>query len=147
MSKKTAILIVPGAWHPATSFAPTTAILEAAGYVCVPIALPTISTTQHASFPSSDFSPDVSEIASQITKYSDDGYDVAIVMHSYGGNPGSEACKGLTKSDRQAAGKQGGVSHLIYGRFIQESSRIAIETGLYFFFSASVVCEADRNLY
>lgn len=121
MSKKTAILFVPGAWHPATSFGPTITILEAAGYVCVPIALPTISTTKHASFPSPDFSPDVAVIASQIAKYSDEGFDVALVMHSYGGNPGSEACKGLTKANRQAAGKQGGVTHLIYGKSIQDS--------------------------
>lgn len=35
-------------------------------------------------------------------------------MHSYGGAPGSEAVAGLSKKERQARGKKGGVVRLVY---------------------------------
>lgn len=44
----------------------------------------------------------------------DEGRDIVIVTHSYGGIPGTEAAKGLAKSDREAEGKKGGVIKLVY---------------------------------
>lgn len=35
-------------------------------------------------------------------------------MHSYGGLPGATAAKGLSKSERKAAGKPGGIIGLIF---------------------------------
>ena len=37
-----------------------------------------------------------------------------LVMHSYGGCPGSAAAGGLSKAARTAAGKQGGIIGLIF---------------------------------
>lgn len=114
MSQKPVLLLVPGAWHAPTAFAPTTSILEEAGYTCVPISLPSVESTKSSSFPTPNFDADVDAITSELTKYADQGYDIIIVVHSYGGNPGSSACKGFLKSDRQAAGKEGGIVNVIY---------------------------------
>jgi hypothetical protein len=42
------------------------------------------------------------------------GKDVLLLMHSYGGCPGADAAKGLSKAERQAAGKKGGIVGLVF---------------------------------
>jgi hypothetical protein len=49
-----------------------------------------------------------------ITELSDDGKEVIILAHSYGGCPASESLKGLTKNERTAVGKSGGVVRVAY---------------------------------
>jgi hypothetical protein len=49
-----------------------------------------------------------------IESLADQGRAVVIVTHSYGGVPGTESAKGLSKTDRQAAGKDGGVVGIVY---------------------------------
>ncbi|KAL8659961.1 MAG: hypothetical protein Q9202_006866 [Teloschistes flavicans] len=40
--------------------------------------------------------------------------EVIMLLHSYGGAPGSEAVKGLSKKERESNGLPGGVTHIIY---------------------------------
>ncbi|KAL8754212.1 MAG: hypothetical protein Q9199_004500 [Rusavskia elegans] len=42
------------------------------------------------------------------------GKDVVLYLHSYAGFPGSAAIKGLSKTERLAAGKRGGILGLVY---------------------------------
>ena len=49
-----------------------------------------------------------------IERLSDRGEDVVLVAHSYGGVVGTECVKGVTKSERQAQGKKGGVVRIVY---------------------------------
>ncbi len=42
------------------------------------------------------------------------GEEIVLVMHSYGGAPGSCAAVGASKEDLQASGKIGGIIGLIY---------------------------------
>lgn len=44
----------------------------------------------------------------------EDGKDIVVLMHSYGGMYGSQAVQGLSKKEREQAGKKGGVIALIY---------------------------------
>lgn len=44
----------------------------------------------------------------------DGGNEVILLMHSYGGCPGSAAAKGLSRAERTAAGKKGGIIGLIF---------------------------------
>jgi len=107
---KPAILLVPGAWHSPSAFSPLTNYLTQHGYTVEGISLASIGSSP----PQPNFNADVQVIASTISKHADQGSDVIIIFHSYGGIPGTSACKGLLKSDRKAAGKKGGVVHLIY---------------------------------
>lgn len=43
-----------------------------------------------------------------------EGKDVVLVMHSYGGIPGSGAAKGFGKAARKMAGRKGGVIGLVH---------------------------------
>ena len=49
-----------------------------------------------------------------IQKLADEGKDVVLTMNSYGGFPGTEASKGLSKKEREANGLKGGIIELVY---------------------------------
>ncbi|KAF2709781.1 alpha/beta-hydrolase [Pleomassaria siparia CBS 279.74] len=57
---------------------------------------------------------DAAFIAKETEKLADEGKDVVIVAHSYGGVPTTESTKGLSKGEREKAGKKGGIVKLAY---------------------------------
>ncbi|KAH0848250.1 hypothetical protein AYO21_05376 [Fonsecaea monophora] len=57
---------------------------------------------------------DASFIAKEVEKLADQGKDVILVSHSYGGVPVTESTKGLSKEERQKQGKKGGIVNLAY---------------------------------
>lgn len=116
MSKPT-ILLVPGAWHGPDSFSPLTTYLRQHDYTVEGISLASVgpfpaSPHQGKSLPT--FDDDVAIIRTTIEKHADLDSEIVLLFHSYSGIPGSSACQGLLKVDRQASGKPGGVVHLIY---------------------------------
>lgn len=125
MAAKTTFVIVPGAWHPAVTFEAFARRLEGLGYQ--------VRVVDHKSVgaepPLKNFDPDVEQVRDVIEEEAAKGQDVVVFMHSYGGMVGTEACRGLSKKDREAAGKTGGIVKLIYcsafmvpdGRYSQNS--------------------------
>lgn len=109
-SSKPTIVFVPGAWHSPEGYQDVISNLEPHGYKCVGIDLPTVG----ANPPKQDFNPDRDAISKAITDAAENGEDVVVVMHSYGGFPGTEAVKGLTRKDREGKGQNGGVVRLVY---------------------------------
>ncbi|KAJ9647626.1 hypothetical protein H2204_000256 [Knufia peltigerae] len=107
---KPVLLLVPGAWHEPSCFSLLATYLVKHGYVVEGISLPSVNSSP----PHPNFDGDVDAIASTIQKHADQGSDIVVFFHSYGGIPGSSACRGLLKSDRDARGKPGGVTHLIF---------------------------------
>ncbi|KAI1374562.1 alpha/beta-hydrolase [Hypoxylon crocopeplum] len=57
---------------------------------------------------------DAACIAEQVANLANDGKDVMLVAHSYGGVPTTESTKGLTKKERQKEEKRGGVVRISY---------------------------------
>lgn len=117
MSTKPVLVISPGGGHLSTAFRKLTSYLESKGYTVAPVDLPsniiTIDPAASAAYPST-FDADVAAVTKAITTHADAGRDVVVLCHSYGGLPGSTACKGLLKTTRTVAGQQGGVVHVIY---------------------------------
>ncbi|KAF2254691.1 alpha/beta-hydrolase [Trematosphaeria pertusa] len=108
---KPTILIIPGAWHTPDSYTKLKKALEADGYdVHVP-ALPTANGTRP---PTADLYGDVSSIRSYAESLLKDGRTVVALMHSYGGQVGSNAFYGLSTESRAKASLPGGIAHLIY---------------------------------
>ncbi|KIW17009.1 hypothetical protein PV08_04200 [Exophiala spinifera] len=107
---KPVILLVPGAWHEPSCFSPLASYLVNHGYTVEGISLPSVDSSP----PQPNFDGDVAAVASTIRKHADQGSEIVVFFHSYGGIPGSSACRGLLKSDREARGKAGGVTHLIF---------------------------------
>lgn len=61
-----------------------------------------------------DPADDVKNIRAAIEGELEQGNDVIIVMHSYGGVPSSNAAEGLGKKDRKAAGKSNGIVNMVW---------------------------------
>lgn len=110
MAAKTTFVLVPGGWHPAVCLEALTRRLQELGHQVRAIDHKSIG----AEPPLQSFDPDVEQVHDVIEQEADGGQDIAVFMHSYGGLVGTEACRGLSKTARAAAGKEGGVTRLIY---------------------------------
>lgn len=53
-------------------------------------------------------------IAKETERLADKGKDVILLPHSYGGVPTTESTKGLSKAERLAQGKKGGIVRIAY---------------------------------
>ncbi|KAK2595350.1 hypothetical protein QQS21_006950 [Conoideocrella luteorostrata] len=95
-TKSTTVLFVPGAWHIAKHFAPVAELLNQAGYPTELIELPSVGPPKHLT----SFEPDVEAIRQCISKTIAAGQRVAIVTHSYGGIPASEALRDFVANDK-----------------------------------------------
>ncbi|KAF5657169.1 hypothetical protein FHETE_10619 [Fusarium heterosporum] len=64
--------------------------------------------------PAPGLADDVKEASSVLNKHIDHGEDVVLLMHSYGGMVGTEATRGLSRSEREKAGLKGGIVRLVF---------------------------------
>lgn len=109
-SEKPTILLIPGAWLPASAFEDVATILRAQGYPVHTMAL--LSVGGPTSTTVADDAEDIRQ--RYLNKFIMEGKEVIIVMHSYSGIPGTESVKGFARKDLAAQGKKGGVVGLIY---------------------------------
>jgi len=109
-SPKPTLVLISGAWHTSTCYDLIIPPLESSGYTTIALTLPSVGA--EPALP--DFSADVALIHKTVTKLVNDGKEVVVIMHSYGGMPGTEAMKGLGREDRKKNGKVGGVVKLVY---------------------------------
>lgn len=84
-------VLVSGAWHTAQCWDATASLLRAAGHEAVAVALPSASANRNA-----DFAGDLSAVRKAITAETEQGRNVVVVAHSFGGVVGSSAVQGLT---------------------------------------------------
>jgi pimeloyl-ACP methyl ester carboxylesterase len=101
------IVFVPGAWHTCDYYKPVISILTAKGFPTATINLPSVGGI-------SSMEDDATAIQKVTSKLADEGQQIILVMHSYGGIPGTESAKGLSWERRQANGEQGGIIALVY---------------------------------
>lgn len=105
---KPTIALIPGAWHtPFPIYELVAKLLQEATYPTLPITLPSVGSA-------CPFTDDLAAIHAAITPVVEDGKDVVVVMHSYGGVAGTAALKGLAKTERQRTSLRGGVVRLVY---------------------------------
>jgi len=109
MTSKPVIVIVPGAWHVPAHYAHLAIKLNSAGYTvdCLELSC----TNDEKDLPENTWTEDISIIRNAITSHTEAGRDVAVVMHSFGGMPASEAAYGLGEKQNETSGK---VVKLIY---------------------------------
>jgi hypothetical protein len=105
MSTNATIVFVPGAWHTSAGFSAVMDLLATYNYPSIGLHLPSVSGTPVVK----DMEPDKALIRSTVTKLVEDGKDVVVVSHSYGGAPANSSLEGLSKTEREKAGKKGGV--------------------------------------
>lgn len=104
------IIIIPAACQTSAFYTPLTDALSALGLSASTI-VPLPSVGVNPGVP--DFSADVDAIRKTVQSVLDKGTDVVVLMHSYGGLPGSAALKGLGKVAGDK-GEKAGVVRVIY---------------------------------
>ena len=110
MSKLPTIIIVPGAWHTPKHYRGLIDRLAACKYEAVAIPLPSVNSSS----PPASWDQDAEAVRRVILTNLDNGQDVVVAAHSFGGIIMSEAVKGLGKEARRKQGLPGGVLRLIY---------------------------------
>ncbi|KAI1126011.1 alpha/beta-hydrolase [Nemania abortiva] len=110
-SKQPTIVIIPGAWHTPSSYSKLVKALQSTGYEVHVPEMPSMNGTRP---PDSDLDKDTAFIRAFVEDLINKGRVVAVLMHSYGGQVGSNALLGLGPKSRAEKGAPGGVSTLIY---------------------------------
>ena len=109
---KPTVVIVPGAWHPASCFKIFQQHLHEAGYPTTVASLPSVDPADAAT---ADCASDALFVRSQyvLPVIDGSGGDVLIMAFSYGGIPASGSAMGLSKTARAKQGQAGGVVGLV----------------------------------
>jgi pimeloyl-ACP methyl ester carboxylesterase len=111
-SKRPAIVFVHGAWHRPLHYINLITTLEDEGYtLSVPI-LPSAGWDDAISEVA--LTDDVKAIRQSIKPHLENGEDIVIVCHSYGGLPATDSVIGETIEERAARGEKGGIKALVY---------------------------------
>ncbi|KAI0878759.1 Alpha/beta hydrolase fold-1 [Hypoxylon argillaceum] len=105
------VVLVPGAWTAPTAYYKLIGALQKKAFTVYIPALPTNDGTRP---PDSSVDADIIAVREVVRQLVDEGKEIVILMHSYGGIAGTSALEGLTRKDRQAKDLPGGVVHLIY---------------------------------
>ncbi|RDW64644.1 hypothetical protein BP6252_10295 [Coleophoma cylindrospora] len=113
--RKPTIIIAPGCFAPIEMYEHVISGLRAHDYDVEFAALPSIVRLDTSPRPAAaTLEDDVACIRQIATRLADDGKDVLFLGHGYGAFPANEACRSLTKLDRTARGKGGGVIGLLF---------------------------------
>ncbi|KAK2018531.1 alpha/beta-hydrolase [Colletotrichum eremochloae] len=104
------VVFTPGAWHGPQSFDLVRDGLTAKGYESQAIKLPSVG----ADPATVGVAEDAAVLRSTIETLADEGKEVVLVVHSYGGMVGGNAVEGLGYQQRAAENKAGGVIMMVY---------------------------------
>lgn len=107
MSKPT-LIFAPGAWYPQTIFDPI--IEKLPDYRSHSVAFPSV----HEASSVTDLRPDIDAVRSLVQREADEGNEIVVIAHSWAGLPVSSALEGLSKTEREQAGQNGGVVKLLF---------------------------------
>ncbi|OQV11041.1 hypothetical protein CLAIMM_14946, partial [Cladophialophora immunda] len=111
-TNKPVIVIVPASFSPPSLYSGVVEELDSHGYDTVVIHLPSVGS--RSPLPAATMAEDAGYITSLTTKLADEGKEIVLVMHSYGGICGTESTKGVSKAERAQSQLRGGVVRLFY---------------------------------
>ncbi|TVY50477.1 hypothetical protein LCER1_G006877 [Lachnellula cervina] len=104
---KPTFLIVPGAWHPSSCYKTLAAHLKAAQFPVLIATHPSLNSAEPSTATTTQDAQAVREIL--LPLIDDQGKNIVLLTHSYGGVSGSAAAYGLSTASRAKAGKKGGI--------------------------------------
>ncbi|KAE8363807.1 Alpha/beta hydrolase fold-1 [Aspergillus caelatus] len=108
---KPTLLLISGAWHTPKSYSKFTDALKNNGYE---VHVPRLPSMNGAKPPNADLTTDTDLIRGYVESLASAGRTIVVIMHSYGGQVGTNALHNLGLNDRKKQGLVGGVSHLVY---------------------------------
>ncbi|EKG13822.1 hypothetical protein MPH_09003 [Macrophomina phaseolina MS6] len=104
--------IIPGSFTLERFYVPLRNAVIAAGYEAS--ITPLLSAGKRDGQPAATMEEDAQHIRKANEALLEQGKDIVLVMHSYGGIPGTQSVEGLLKSEREKTGQAGGVARLVY---------------------------------
>ncbi|OAL54082.1 alpha/beta-hydrolase [Pyrenochaeta sp. DS3sAY3a] len=110
-SPKQIVLIIGGGWHTTKSYEKLIALLEQHGFE---VHVPSHPSMNQVRPPNADLETDSTHMRSYVENLLKDGREIIVVMHSYGGQVGTNALDGFGFEERAAKGLPGGILNLIY---------------------------------
>ncbi|PVH95004.1 alpha/beta-hydrolase [Periconia macrospinosa] len=127
-STRPTIVIISGGWHIPASYTKLATLLETQGYQ---VFIPHLPSNNGARPPTAALAEDTTYIRDFVSDLIAKNHTIAVIMHSYGGQVGTNALTGLPKAtssimnnDDDDDGKKGGILHLIYlTAFAQRENR------------------------
>ncbi|KAL3444150.1 alpha/beta-hydrolase [Aspergillus insuetus] len=105
------IVLIPGAWHTPAHYSEFTTALRALGHE---VHVPRLPSLNGARPPNADLETDSDLIRTYVESLASAGRLITVLMHSYGGQVGTNALEGLGAKTRVAQGLPGGVVGLVY---------------------------------
>ncbi|KAG5657057.1 hypothetical protein KAF25_011226 [Fusarium avenaceum] len=109
---KPALVIIPGNFSLPRFWSTFQKSAQDNGYLSEVVALR--SSREQTIDPAPGLADDVKQASSVLNKHIDQGKDVVLLMHSYGGMVGTEATRGLSRVEREKAGLKGGIVRLVF---------------------------------
>ncbi|KAI1849199.1 hypothetical protein JX266_005160 [Neoarthrinium moseri] len=109
-SSKPVILLIHGGWHYPKCYGPLVDELEGLGYSVLCPELPTLGADTHGKTPADD----VALIHEIVLPLFDQGKEIVIIGHSYGGIPACASTQGLGVQERALEGKKGGFKSIVF---------------------------------
>lgn len=100
--KKPHFLLICGGWHSPEVWGPVRERLKQAGYESTAIPLVSVGA------PTYDMTEDVQAIRDATKLLVDQGQEVIVAMHSYAGQPGSDAMRGFSRVEQHISGSNSG---------------------------------------
>jgi pimeloyl-ACP methyl ester carboxylesterase len=110
-SIKPTTVIVHGGWHVPSSYSKLADCLRSSG---LEVHIPRLPSMNETRPPNADLATDTQLVGSYVESLVEAGRSVIAVLHSYGGQVGTNALVGLSIEARAKKGLKGGVSHLVY---------------------------------
>ncbi|KAL4967802.1 alpha/beta hydrolase [Aspergillus stella-maris] len=111
LSAKATILLIHGGWHTPAHYSKLTDYLESKGHE---VHIPRLETINGARPPNADLTTDTVLIKSYAEQLISKGHRLVVLMHSYGGQVGTNALSGLGLNERREKGLPGGIARLVY---------------------------------
>ncbi|KAK8018090.1 alpha/beta-hydrolase [Apiospora marii] len=110
-NNKLAIVLVHGGWHIPSTYSKLVDLLRSSG---LEVHVPRLPSMNEARPPNADLATDTQLIRTCVESLVEAGRSVVAVMHSYGGQVGTNALTGLSRESRARRSLPGGVAHLVY---------------------------------
>jgi len=111
-AQKRTLVLVPGSFNHIEFYIPLIEkFTSETGYPLHTVALRTVGKKPG---PLPTIYDDAAFIASEVEKLADDGKEMVLMGHSYGGIPISQCMEGLSLAAREKEGKKGGVVRIAY---------------------------------
>lgn len=110
-AQKPTVVIIPGAWQLPASFDTLVSQLKESNIPAEFVPLASVGGTE---LPLKGLPDDVAAVRNTLKRLAEEGKDVVLLCHSYGGVVGSCAVEGFDATSRAREGKTGGVVLTVY---------------------------------